>query len=250
MRRHLALAVGAMVLVVATGSCGAGGDDKLRRIDDADLFGLDETTTSTSSTTTTSPPSVQPTLGGTSTTVIPATESVQLYFLDGNRLQPVSIDLAGEASVTRVITALLSGPPAGDLGIGLRTLLPAPDGTDPPVVTSVIPSTAGYATVDLSARTFGLIDPADQRSAIGQIVLTLVSRPGIGQVRFTLDGRPVGVPRKDGLLSEPGEPVSLQDYESLLAGAPTTTTATTAPRSTTTTVKAPPRPTPTTRAPG
>ncbi len=235
MSRLLSLVAGALLVVVA--SCGAGGDDKLRRIDDADLFGLDETTTSTTSTTTTPPPSVEPTLQASSSTVI-AGESVQLYFLGGNQLQPVTVDLAAPATPSQVIAALLSGPPSGDLGIGLRTLLPMPTGTDPALVTSVIPSGAGYATVDLSARTFGLIDPADQRAAIAQIVLTLVSRPGIGQVRFTLDGRPVGVPRKDGLLSEPGETVSLQDYESLLIDAtPPTTT------STTTTLPAPPPPT-------
>jgi hypothetical protein len=232
-RRSLALAVGALALIVAAASCGAGGDDRLRRIDDADLFGLDETTTSTSTTTTT-PPSVQPTIAATSTTVI-ATESVQLYFLGGNQLQPVTIDLAAPATASQVVAALLSGPPAGDLGIGLRSLLPTPDGTSPPLVTSVIPSNAGWATVDLSARTFGLIDPADQRLAIAQLVLTLVRRPGIGQVRFTLDGRPVGVPRKDGLISEPGDVVSAQDYESLLIDATPTTTTT----STTTTLPAP-----------
>jgi hypothetical protein len=237
MKRLLAVLAGTLLLVVAGASCGAGGDDKLRRIDDADLFGLDETTTSTTASTTSSPPSIQSTLVASSTTII-ATESVQLYFLGGNQLQPVTIDLAAPATPSQVIAALLSGPPTGDLGIGLRTLLPAPTGTDPPLVTSVIPSTAGYATVDLSARTFGLIDPADQRAAIAQIVLTLVNRPGIGQVRFTLDGRPVGVPRKDGLLSEPGEPVSLQDYESLLTDATPTTTSST----TTTTVPAPPPP--------
>jgi hypothetical protein len=234
MRRLLAMTIGASALIVGVASCGAGGDDKLRRIDDADLFGLDETSTSTSTTSTTTPVSIDSTL---TPTTAPATETVHLYFLDGNRLQPVEIALAGEASLTRVIAALLSGPPAGDLGIGLRTLLPAPNGVDPPLVLSVDPSSAGYATVDLSARTFGLIDAADQRAAIAQIVLTIVSsRPGIGQVKFTLDGKPASVPRKDGLLSGPGEAVSLQDYESLLIEVtpPTTTT------SSTTTLPAPP----------
>jgi spore germination protein GerM len=236
MRRPLALVAGAMLLVVAAASCGAGGDGKLRRIDDADLFGLDETTTSTSTTTTTTPPlSVQPTAEATTSTTVIAKESVQLFFLGGNQLQPVTIDLAAPVTASQVMAALLGGPPGGDVGIGLRTLLPAPNGTDPPLVTSVLPSTAGYATVDLSGHTFGMIDPADQRLAIAQIVLTLVKQPGIGQVRFTLDGRPVGVPRKDGLISDPGEAVSLQDYESLLIDATPTTTTT----STTTTAPTP-----------
>ena len=59
-------------------------------------------------------------------------------------------------------------------------------------------------------------------------MLTLINRPGIGQVRFTLDGVPMRVPGGEGLQSGPGEAVSLQDYESLLRDpGSTTTTATT-----------------------
>jgi len=233
-RRQLALVVGALALVVVSASCGVGGDDNLRQFNDDDLFGLDETTTSTSSTTsTTAPPvpSVQPTIEATTTTIV--TESVQVFFLDGNRLQPVTRDLASPATPSRVIAALESGPPTGPLGIGLRTLVPAISADVPPLVNSVVATSLGYASVDLAASAFSLIDPADQRAAIAQIVLTLVHLPGIGQVRFTLDGTPMRVPRREGLQSEPGEPVSMQDYESLL-GNPTPTTTTTVAATTTT----------------
>jgi hypothetical protein len=237
-RRLLALVAAALVLVVVAASCGVGGDDHLRQYNDDDLFGLNETTTSTSSTTTTTAPpvpTVQPTIEATTTTIV--TESVQVFFLDGNRLQPVIRDLASQASLSRVIAALEAGPPTGPLGIGLRTLLP-PTSTDvPPLVNSVGASPLGFANVDLAAAAFSLIDPADQRAAIAQIVLTLVNRPGIGQVKFTLDGAPMSVPKREGLQSGPGDAVSMQDYESLLRdAAPTTTVAAT----TTTTTTVPP----------
>jgi hypothetical protein len=217
-----------VALAVTVTSCGVGGDDRLRQIDRADLQGLDETTTTSTSTTTTSvvPPPGSP--GATSTTI--STESVQLYFLDGNQLQPVTIDLATPASPSRVLAALLSGPPTGDLGIGLRSLLPPETTTGPSLVNAVVQSNAGFATVDLNNAAFQRIDPTDQQSAIAQIVLTLTTRPGVGQVRFTLDGELMRVPKREGLQSEPGELVSAQDYQSLLtAGAATTTTTTTVP---------------------
>jgi hypothetical protein len=245
MRRLVALVAGALTLVVVTASCGIGGDDNLRQINDDDLFGLNETTTSSTSTTTSTtiaPPvsSVLPTVEASTTTIV--TESVQLYFLDGNRLQPVTRDLASEATPSRVITALEDGPPAGPLGIGLRTLLPEVSSDVPPLVNSVVATPLGYASVDLAAAAFALIDPADQRPAIGQIVLTLVNRPGIGQVRFTLDGSPMSVPRLGGLQSNPGEAVTKQDYESLLGDVAATTTvpATTTTAAAVTTISPPP----------
>ena len=55
-------------------------------------------------------------------------------------------------------------------GIGLRTLLP------PDLVNSVIDTGEGFVTVDLAADAFARIDPADQRTAIAQIVLTSSGR--------------------------------------------------------------------------
>ena len=225
MTRLVAMAVGAVVLAVGAAACGTGGDSELQTIQGDDLQGLDETTTST--TTTTTPPSTTPavasTVGGTSTTI--GLESVELYFVDGISLQPIRIDLAAPVSPSRAIAALMAGPPSGDEGIGLRTRL------QPGLVNfPVVESGAGYATVDLATEPFNRIDPADQRTAIGQIVMTLVRRPGIGQVQFTLDGVPLRVPRRDGLQSEPGVGVSRDDYVSLLDPAETTTTpATTVP---------------------
>lgn len=229
MTRRATAACGAALLVVLASSCGVASDGDLQSINQEDLLGLDETTTSTSTTTTTtstttpasSVPVVESTVGPTSTTI--ATESVALYFVDGTRLQPVTIDLAGTATPNRVIQALLTARPEGEIGIGLRTLLPED------LVNDVEAPGTGDATVDLATEPFNRIDPADQRTAIGQIVMTLVHRPGIGQVRFTLDGVAQRVPRRDGLQSEPGEGVSFNDYESLLDAVADATTTTLPP---------------------
>ena len=223
MRRRAAVAVaGPLLLAALAASCGVGGDGGLQQINQDDLLGLDETTTSTTTTTTTTPassvPVVESTAGATSTTI--ATESVALYFVDGTRLQPVTIDLAGTATPNRVVQALLTARPEGEIGIGLRTLLPED------LVNDVDAPGTGDATVDLATEAFNRIDPADQRTAIGQIVMTLVHRPGIGQVRFTLDGVAQRVPRRDGLQSEPGEGVAFNDYESLLDAVVDSTTTT------------------------
>jgi hypothetical protein len=219
------------LVVIATGvvltACGVAGGSELQQIDSADLAGLDQTTTSSTTTTTVGVPdtSVIVTTAATSTTI--ATEPVALYFVDGSSLQAVTIQLARSPSAQRVLAALEAGPQQfGDVGIGLRTLLPHN------LVNSVVDSGEGYVTVDLAADAFAEINPADQRTAIAQIVLTLVGpngRPGIGQVRFTLDGEPLRVPRRDNLQSEPGGLVSLSDYESLLQEIEPETTTTQPP---------------------
>ncbi len=236
MNRHVIYACAALVLVTA---CGVSADGQLEQIDSADLFGLDITTTSTSTTTppvTTQLPvtvPVETTALATTTTI--AIDSVDLYFLDGNRLEPVSVGLARNPSPARVVTALVDGEVlSSDVGIGLRTLLPAD------LVNSVDESGTGFVTVDVAGEPFDQIDDADQRAAIAQIVLTLVGRPGVGQVQFTRDGELMRVPRRDGLQSEAGELVSRQDYESLLRTVDSATSTTTTTTSPTTTTTAPP----------
>jgi hypothetical protein len=69
----------------------------------------------------------------------------------------------------------------------------------------------GLATVDLAESFAELAGPA-QQVALAEIVYTATSRPGVGQVRFTLAGEPVEVPRGDGSLSS--EPLTRSDYAS------------------------------------
>ena len=198
--------------------CGVGGDGELQQIGSDDLAGLDQTTTSTTTTTTTT--TVAPTADGAGghhdtttgcTTSTIATEPVELYFVAGGVLESVSQELTRGVSLSRVLTALESGPPPPDVGIGLTSDLPIG------LTRSVTESGTGVATVDLVGDLFEDIPGGvEQRRAIAQIVLTLTMRPGIGQVSFTLDGEPLAVPKLGNVLSDPGEPVARIDYESLL----------------------------------
>jgi hypothetical protein len=72
--------------------------------------------------------------------------------------------------------------------------------------------------VRIDANNFLLagLSPIDQRLAIAQLVLTFTSRPGIGQAIFSVNEVPIAVPRGRGDLSKPGEPVSYDDYTSLI----------------------------------
>jgi spore germination protein GerM len=74
--------------------------------------------------------------------------------------------------------------------------------------------TGGVATVSLT-RAFADVEADAQLLAIGQLVCTLTARPGTGQVRFTLDGTDIDVPRQDGSLT--AEPVTRDDYRDLIA---------------------------------
>ena len=66
--------------------------------------------------------------------------------------------------------------------------------------------------MDLSAD-LSQIPAADQILALAQVVCTLTSLPGIGQVHFTRDGKAVDIPRADGSLTN--RPVARADYDSL-----------------------------------
>jgi hypothetical protein len=204
-----ALAIG---VAIAAASCGTGDDGAFQRIDSDELFGLDETTTtSTTTTTTTTIPasSVLPTTTSEPPTTVP-TELIELYFVSGDHLEPVDRNLTRDPSATRVMTLLEEGPPPGEPGAGLRSFV------QPGLITTVRESGSGFATVDLAGETFDAIEGRDQRIAIGQIVLTLTRRPGIGQVRFSLEGEPLAVPGAEGVQTDPGDPVARADYEDLL----------------------------------
>lgn len=215
--------------VVLTG-CGLPDEDSFQPITRDDRFGLSQTTTpsTTAAPTTTVDATTTTALATTSTLVA---ELVELYFISGRQLTGVATPLPLNPALGQVMAALLGGPPEGGLGTGLRSALPE----DAEI--SVL-SEAGIATVDLPATIFETLDPLDQRLMLGQIVLTLTDRPGVGPVVFTIAGEPTRVYRGDASLTEPGQAVSRDDYLVLLTGS-AVATATTA---TTTSSSAPPAP--------
>jgi len=136
----------------------------------------------------------------------PAEEVAALFFVKGDRLEPVFREVATEAAPAEVLEALLVGPTRAEFRSGLRTAVPE--------ATSIgsVKVTRGVATVNLT-RTVGDGRSDDQALSVAQMVFTLTARPGIGRVSFTIDGEPVDVPDGSGALTS--DPVAREDYEDL-----------------------------------
>ena len=71
----------------------------------------------------------------------------------------------------------------------------------------------GTASVDFGPDAAQTLTP-DPLSTIAQIVCTLTGQPGVGSVRFSVDGEAIDVPRADGSLTD--APVALDDYLDLV----------------------------------
>ena len=135
------------------------------------------------------------------------TEKATLFLVQGERLAPVQRELPAPVSVASVLEALAAGPTTTEVQLGLRTALL----TTPGLVKSGGVS-GGIATIDLG-QPFTEIAGRDQIVALAQIVSTVTGLPGVGRVRFTLDGNPVGILRGDGAVTT--ETVSRDDYATL-----------------------------------
>jgi spore germination protein GerM len=133
-----------------------------------------------------------------------AGDAASVYFATSGRLVAVARRLASSAPPQDLLNLLRRGPTKGEVEAGLRSAVPNQN------LARVSSVTAGTATVDLRSE-FSLLPSADQFLALAQLVFTLTSRPGIGQVRFTLGGRATDVPLADGSLVR--RRVSRDDYE-------------------------------------
>lgn len=162
-------------------------------------------------------PSTVPTAGSASTS-LPATmpegivvDTVDLFFVANEALVRVQRLVAGSVSPSSALELLASGPESEAGLVGLRSAIPG--GFSPNV--RVI---RGVALVDLGEVRFESLSPVDQRLFVAQIVLTLTSRNGVGQVVFSVGGEPIAVPRGRGDLVEPLTPVTYDDYAGMVAG--------------------------------
>jgi spore germination protein GerM len=206
--------VRAVIVAAALASCGVPQDDSVRVIADVPK-GLTATTTSTTTTTlaptTTSPPSTVPQTSTTTPVTSQAPPSTiptafALYFVMGDRLIRV-IRRADEPTDAEALTSLLVlGPFPEDNVPFARTAIEFGD-------IERITVAGGIATVDLGSK-FADLPSSERRRAVAQLVLTLAGRPGIGPVRFRLNGQPIAVPRGDGSIA--GRTVSSDDYVSLV----------------------------------
>lgn len=229
-----AIASAATLAVVALSGCGIGSTNAVEELQPEELAALDQTTTSTTTTTIeivvatepedTTPNSVDtrpPNSGAVETSdvittseaptsmTIP-TDTVTLYFVDGSRLVAVDVEVEAPAEVRRQLDALGIGPPPREFEAGIRTAVP-------PELVRQVERWPNGITVDLYSEPFNAVESEDQRIMVAQIVLTLTAQPAIEQVLFTMDGEPLRVYRRDNVLSEPGEPVTYEDYKELLA---------------------------------
>ena len=164
-------------------------------------FGLNSPETSSPSTTTTLV--VQTTVAGT------AYEKADLFFVENASLIRVQLEIPSPTSLQDVFVALVTGLP-DPARSKARTLLP-------PAFAANIDVVGGVANVNSKSGYLESIKPNEQRLAIAQIVLTLTSQPGIGQVTFSVGGKPIGVPRGRGDIAGAGIPVTFDDYKMLLS---------------------------------
>lgn len=131
---------------------------------------------------------------------------IVVFLAKNGRLVRAERKLAPPVTFERLLDKLAQGPTPSEVATGTRSALP--DGESFQSVTL----NGGTATVDLSPP-FTALSGSDQLLALAQIVFTLTSRPGIGQVQFTLGGAAIDIPRANGSLTP--SPVSRDDYATL-----------------------------------
>jgi len=180
-------AVAVLTLVVVTSGvlvgCGVRAQDSAERIAESDVpFGLTNKT----------PPS----------TVPPQASEATVFLLRGARLAPVVRRLSA-STPRQAVEALLDGPTPEEGRAGLTTAVPTSARLNRVRVQD------GIAVVDLGGE-FLQTNVGDSALGIAQFVNTLAQFPQVLQVRFELDGEPVGVPRGDGTISR--SPVGTSDY--------------------------------------
>jgi spore germination protein GerM len=133
-------------------------------------------------------------------------EAVTVYLAKDGLLAAIPRRVGTPVTPERLLRALRRGPTKNEVSVGYRSALPE---------TGTFNSVAldrGTARVDLSGP-FTALAGADQTLALAQIVYTLTARPGIGSVRFTLEGATTEVPRGNGSLTV--NRVSREDYRAL-----------------------------------
>lgn len=163
-------------------------------------FGLNSPETSAPSTTT--PVLIPTTIAGTTY------EYADVFFVKVSSLVRVQIEIPSPTDLQGVFTALVTGLP-DPAHSKVKTLLPAAFSANIEVV-------GGVANVNSKRGYLDSIKPNEQRLAIAQIVLTLTSQPGIGQVTFSVGGKLIGVPRGRGDIAGAGTPVTFDDYKMLI----------------------------------
>ncbi|NBW91913.1 MAG: hypothetical protein EBR53_05590 [Actinobacteria bacterium] len=151
---------------------------------------------------TTIPYAVQTTIAGA------AYEQADFYFIKSAGMVRVRLEIPSPTDPQAVFAALIAGLP-DPAHTRVTTLLPTN-------FSATVEVYGGVANVNAKRGYLDLAKPSEQRLAIAQIVLTLTSQPGIGQVTFSVAGKPIGVPRGRGDIAGAGIPVTFDDYKMLV----------------------------------
>lgn len=136
------------------------------------------------------------------------TESVRLYLVRQDTLEPVLRHVDTPPTVRELVAYLEAGPSHAERAAGYRSAL-----TDTDLVADV--QLVGRIAVVGLADSFDLAGRPNDVLAFAEVVCTLALHPSVDGVVFTRDGQRVGIPRDDGSLSE--EPLTEADYRGLLS---------------------------------
>jgi hypothetical protein len=132
-------------------------------------------------------------------------DSVRIFLVRAEQVVEVR-RAALRGSLVERLNLLLEGPTQAEFGAGTRTAI------SPQTALRSARTEGDTAIVDLSGA---LVEVGGQEQilAVAQIVLTATAVPGVGQVRFLLEGQAVEIPRADGTLT--AETLRATDYQSL-----------------------------------
>ena len=187
--------VAAVVLTVPIAACGVP-DDGLIAIEPSEL-----------------PDSLHPSSTTTTAVSLEAHDGsgyTDVYCIRENQLVPEPIGFASTPSLERVVSILERGPGSADRTVPERSAVSQGE------VIAALARDGERVTVELGPA-FAEVAGADQVLALGQIVITLTSVPGVGSVALRQEGEPLDVPLPDGTLVR--RPVVRDDYSSLIAPA-------------------------------
>ena len=190
-----------LILTVGASACSVNSASEFVEVDQSEIP-FDLSAPETTAITTTVPIAAQTTVAGA------VYEIVDLYFIKNNQLLNVQLEIGGPTNPQNVFAALIAGLP-DPAHSKVTSLLPAN-------LTAIIEVQGGVANINLQSGILDSLAPSQQRLAIAQISLTLTSQPGIGQVTFSVNGKPIGVPRGKGDIAAAGIPVAFDDYKMLI----------------------------------
>jgi spore germination protein GerM len=144
-------------------------------------------------------------------TVSPApTASAKIYFVRATgRLSGVPRTVASPATLGSALASLVQGVNDQEAAAGLRSAI------NPQTQILGAQVNNGVAIINVSEAFSGASVP-DQIFALGQLVFTATSLPGVSAVSISLNSNPVEVPRGDG--SRTNAVLTQADYASLAPG--------------------------------